>query len=67
MDRLKRGSRVQFESLFDGLRVRGEYVATFLAILELIKENVMTVMQNGDHLYCERGEKDVELNIGEEY
>ena len=67
MDRLKRGSRVQFESLFDGLRVRGEYVATFLAILELIKENVMTVMQNGDHLYCERGEKDAELNIGEEY
>ena len=44
-----------------------EYVATFLALLELIKENVVTVMQDGDHLYCERGENDVELDNWEEY
>jgi len=65
--KLKKGTKLEFETLFDGLRVRGEYVATFLAILELIKENVMTVMQKGNKLYCERGENDVELNNWEEY
>ena len=67
MDRLKIKEKVVFEDLFSGLRVRGEYVATFLAILELIKENVMFVMQEGDKLYCKRGENDVELDIREEY
>ena len=67
LNKLKKGKKATFESLFDGLRVRGEYVATFLALLELIKENVVTVMQDGDRLYCERGEKDVELNDWEEY
>jgi len=67
LNKLKKGKKATFESLFDGLRVRGEYVATFLALLELIKENVVTVMQDGDRLYCKRGEKDVELNDWEEY
>lgn len=67
LGKLKKGEKASFESLFDGLRVRGEYVATFLALLELIKENVVTVMQDGDKLYCERGENDVELNDWEEY
>lgn len=65
--KLKKGEKTAFESLFEGLRVRGEYVATFLALLELIKENVVTVMQDGERLYCERGEKDVELDNWEEY
>jgi len=65
--RLKKGERASFASLFEGLRVRGEYVATFLALLELIKENVVVVMQEGDTLYCEKGEKDVELDNWEEY
>jgi chromatin segregation and condensation protein Rec8/ScpA/Scc1 (kleisin family) len=67
MGKLKKGEKAAFESLFEGLRVRGEYVATFLALLELIKENVVTVMQEGERLYCERGEKDVELDNWEEY
>ncbi|MBE7054939.1 MAG: hypothetical protein E7392_02355 [Ruminococcaceae bacterium] len=65
--KLKKGERASFESLFDGLRVRGEYVATFLALLELIKESVVIVMQEGERLYCKRGEKDVELDNWEEY
>ena len=65
--KLKKGEKTAFETLFEGLRVRGEYVATFLALLELIKENVVTVMQDGERLYCERGEKDVELDNWEEY
>lgn len=65
--KLKKGSKLEFDALFEELHVRGEYVATFLAILELIKENVMTVTQKGNKLYCERGENDVELNNWEEY
>lgn len=65
--KLKKGEKTQFDSLFDGLRVRGEYVATFLALLELIKENVVIVFEQGDTLYCEKGEKDVEFDNWEEY
>lgn len=67
ISKLKKGEKATFESLFDGLRVRGEYVATFLALLELIKENVVMVIQKGNSLYCERSEKDVELDNWEEY
>lgn len=67
ISKLKKGEKAAFESLFDGLRVRGEYVATFLALLELIKENVITVIQEGNSLYCERGENDVEFDSWEEY
>ena len=67
MSRIKAGEKAVFESLFEGLRYRGEYVATFLALLELIKENVVMVMAEGDKLYCQRGEKDVELDNWEEY
>lgn len=67
ISKLKKGKKAVFESLFEGLSVRGEYVATFLALLELIKENVVTVIQEGDLLYCERGENDVELDNWEEY
>ena len=67
MQRLKKGEKTIFEELFSGLRVRGEYVATFLAILELVKENILIVTNKGDKLYCERGENDVELDLREEY
>lgn len=67
IDKLKKGERSSFESLFDGLKVRGEYVATFLALLELIKESVVIIMQDGECLYCKRSDKDVEFNNWEEY
>ena len=67
LGKLKKGEQAAFDSLFEGLRVRGEYVATFLALLELIKENVVTVIEKGNGLYCERGENDVELDNWEEY
>jgi len=65
--KLKKGEKTAFEALFEGLKVRGEYVATFLALLELIKESAVTVIQIGDSLFCQRGEKDVELDNWEEY
>lgn len=67
LERIHKNEEVIFEQLFEGLRVRGEYVATFLAILEMIKENIISVIQNGDKLYCKRGERDVELDLREEY
>ncbi len=67
LGKIKKSGKAEFNSLFDGLSVRGEYVATFLALLELIKENVVTVIEVGDKLYCERGENDVELDNWEEY
>ena len=67
LNKLKKGESAAFETLFTGLRVRGEYVATFLALLELIKENVVTVIEEGNSLYCKRGENDVELDNWEEY
>ncbi|MBQ8391824.1 MAG: segregation/condensation protein A [Clostridia bacterium] len=67
MSKIKMGERTVFEDLFTGLRVRGEYVATFLALLELIKENAVTVTQEGGKLYCLRGENNVELDNWEEY
>lgn len=65
--KLKKGEKTAFEELFTGLKVRGEYVATFLALLELIKESAVMVVQIGENLYCQRGEKDVELDNWEEY
>ena len=67
MGKIKKGEKTVFEALFEGLRVRGEYVATFLALLELIKENAVTVTQEGGKLYCLRGDNDVELDNWEEY
>ena len=67
VNKIKKGGKVTFEALFEGLRVRGEFVATFLAVLELIKENIMTVSEKGGQLYCERGENNVELDLREEY
>ncbi len=67
LGKLKKGEKAEFESLFAGFTARGEYVATFLALLELIKENVVTVVEVGNRIYCERGEKDVELDNWEEY
>lgn len=61
------GDAVEFEDLFDGMYVRGELVATFLAVLELIKENFLSVLEEDGKLYCMRGEKDGEVNVGEEY
>ena len=67
MKKLKNSESILFDSLFEGLEARGEYVATFLAVLELIKENIMLVAEKGNKLYCKRGDKDVELDIREEY
>lgn len=58
---------VEFEDLFEGMYYRGEMVAAFLAVLELMKENYISVEEVDGKLYCLRGEKEGELELGEEY
>ncbi len=58
---------VEFDDLFEGMNVRGQLVAAFLAVLELVKENFISVEESGGKLYCTRGKKDGELDLGEEY
>ena len=58
---------VEFEELFDGMYARGELVAAFLAVLELIKESYLTVEESEGRLYCMRGNREGEFDLGEEY
>ncbi len=58
---------VEFDDLFDGMHVRGQLVAAFLAVLELIKENFVVVREVDGKIYCMRGENDGEFDLGEEY
>ena len=64
---VSKGDAVEFEDLFEGMYVRGELVAAFLAVLELVKENYVSVEEVDGKLYCMRGEKEGELDLGEEY
>ncbi len=66
LSRVDEGDAVEFSDLFEGLSARGEYVATFLALLELIKESFVYVFEQDGKIYCLRGEKDGEY-IAEEY
>lgn len=67
LGKIEGDSTVEFEDLFDGMYVRGELVAAFLAILELIKENFISVIEDEGKIYCVRGENDGEIAVGEEY
>lgn len=67
MERVKKNKRVTFDDFFADLHVRGEFVATFLAILELIKENAVYIESEKDKLYLKRGESNVEFDLREEY
>lgn len=67
MGKIGKDEAVEFEDLFEGMYVRGQLVAAFLAVLELIKENFVAVQNIDGKIYCMRGENDGELNLGEEY
>lgn len=46
--RLKKNSKVNFENIFEGVRYKNEVVAIFLAVLELMKLNRITVYEEDD-------------------
>ena len=50
-ERLGRVNQLKFSGLFDGVRSRGEVVATFLALLELIR--LKQLMATQDDLFGE--------------
>ena len=56
VSRLRTTEKISFESAFEGAKYKNEIVATFLAILELMKLNHI-------HLYDENGK--VMLSLGE--
>ncbi len=58
---------VEFDDLFEGLYAKGQFVAVFLAALELVKENYLALEEADGKIYCMRGEKEGELDFGDEY
>lgn len=54
MSLLKKKAKVMFEELFEGMCTRSEMVATFMAVLELIRDSHMTVTEKGDKIICQR-------------
>jgi segregation and condensation protein A len=52
MSRLKKGGSVVFEELFESMTTKSEMVATFVAILELIRDSHMVVDECDGKLLC---------------
>lgn len=54
MTMLKERKKVAFEELFEGMTTRGEMVATFMAVLELIRDSHMIVTEESGRIICQR-------------
>ncbi|MCL2702098.1 MAG: segregation/condensation protein A [Defluviitaleaceae bacterium] len=54
-EKLRRGGRISFYALFDCSSTRGERVVTFLALLELIRQRRVAIIQDGlfNDIFCE--------------
>ena len=51
--RLARIKRCAFTVLFDDCGGRGEIIATFLALLEMVRDGAVSVEGNGDNVYIQ--------------
>ncbi|MGM9552360.1 MAG: segregation and condensation protein A [Clostridia bacterium] len=54
MHLLKSKKEVLFEEIFDSMTSRGEMVATFMAILELIRDSHMVALEENGKIICQR-------------
>ncbi len=54
MTKLKSKKNVDFEELFENMTTRGEMVATFMAVLELIRDSHMMVFERMGKIICRR-------------
>lgn len=54
MSLLKKQKEVLFELLFENMTTRSEMVATFMAVLELIRDSHMIVIEDGERIICQR-------------
>lgn len=66
--RLKKERKVKFEKIFSGARYKNEIVAIFLAVLELLKLNRITVYEENQKLLVELDKEadDSDIEIAEE-
>ncbi len=51
---LKNKKKVLFEELFENMHTKSEMVATFMAVLELIRDSHMTVTEEAGKIICQR-------------
>ena len=54
---LARSGHTKFTSLFSGAKTRSDIIATFLAVLELSKNERITINDSGDDIYIDVSEK----------
>lgn len=57
----KKGKKVSFKESFDGITDKSEAVSMFLAILELLRSGVLIVKEEGEELYIERTELEMDI------
>lgn len=54
MGMLKTKKNVYFDELFEGMTTKSEMVATFMAVLELIRDSHMIVLEETGRIICQR-------------
>ena len=59
--RLSRLRSCRFSVMFDDCRSRGEIVATFLALLEMVKSGSVSVLREGDETYLEMQPEEMQI------
>lgn len=60
--RLKSTKKVKFENIFEGARYKNEVVAIFLAVLELMKLNRITVYEEDDRVMLSLDENNADMS-----
>ena len=60
--KLKKQSKVKFENIFEGVRYKNEVVAIFLAVLELMKLNKITVYEEDDRVMLQLDESNKDIS-----
>jgi len=56
INRLKKNKKLKFENIFEGAKYKNEVVAIFLAILELMKLNHITALEEDGKIVITLGE-----------
>jgi len=62
LNTIKKGQKLKFSSLFDGVKSRGEAVSSFLAILELMRSGVLLAYEKDNEIFVERTQNDIDLS-----
>lgn len=60
--RLRSNKKVKFENIFEGVKYKNEVVAIFLAVLELMKLNRITVYEEEDKVMLKLDENNADLS-----